>query len=51
MASPDLPDEAPRRVIVFHRYDEFGRPCELVEVDEEAAGHWDARQWRDKPTL
>ena len=26
-----------------------GMPGELVEVDEEAAGHWDARQWHDRP--
>ena len=35
----------------FRAMDEFGRPCELVEVDAEAAAQWDARQWHDRPTL
>lgn len=36
-----------RKVEVPTRVDEFGDPCEYVEVDPEAeaASHWDGNQW------
>lgn len=51
MTNPNDDDDERPRVQVFRRYDDFGRLCDPLEVDEDAAGHWDATRWRDRPPL
>ena len=43
-------DSQPKRVRVpIRRGDSVFDPLEYAQVDEDAAGHWDARRWRDRP--